>query len=70
MGKQKKTKAATGSRTRVNPVTGEVETVTGTKAGKKRQRLPLDHPLRTHLVAEKKSKKSVKPLLDMGGDED
>lgn len=69
MGKQKKAKVASGSRTRVNPLTGEVETVTGTKAGKKRQRLPLDHPLRSHVVAEKKSKPRGKPLLDIGDDD-
>jgi hypothetical protein len=37
-----------GTRTRLNPLTGEVETVPGTKAGKKRTRLPEGHPLRTH----------------------
>lgn len=37
-----------GERTRINPLTGDTETVTGTKAGKKRTRLPWGHPLRTH----------------------
>jgi hypothetical protein len=37
-----------GSRTRVNPLTGKEETVAGTKAGKKRTRLPAGDPLRTH----------------------
>jgi hypothetical protein len=49
MGKQKKGKAGAGEgRTRKNPITGEVETVAGTKAGKRRQYLPVGHPLRTH----------------------
>lgn len=37
-----------GSRQRVNPLTGKVESVPGTKAGKKRTRESLGSPLRTH----------------------
>ena len=37
-----------GERTRINPITGQAETVTGTKAGKKRTHLPYGHQLRTH----------------------
>jgi len=37
-----------GERTRINPLTGQPETITGTKAGKKRTRLPWGHPLRSH----------------------
>jgi hypothetical protein len=48
MGKKKSTSQRAGSRTRTNPVTGEVETVSGTKAGKKRQYLQYGHQLRTH----------------------
>jgi hypothetical protein len=49
MGKQKKGKPGSGEgRTRKNPLTGEVEIVPGTKAGKRRQYLPVGHPLRTH----------------------
>jgi len=49
MGKQKKGKAGAGEgRTRKNPLTGEVEHIAGTKAGKRRQYLPVGHPLRTH----------------------
>lgn len=49
MGKQKKGKPGAGEgRTRKNPLTGEIETVAGTKAGKRRQYLPIGHPLRTH----------------------
>lgn len=52
-------------RERTNPVTKVVEMVPGTKAGRKRQRLPIGHPLRTHdlhgpvgkKVVKKKSKK-------------
>jgi hypothetical protein len=49
MGKGKKGSAQrAGGRTRVNPLTGEVEQVSGTKAGKKRQYLPAGHALRSH----------------------
>lgn len=49
MGKHKKGGGGSGQgRTRVNPLTGEVEQVSGTKAGKKRMLLPGGHPLRTH----------------------
>ena len=37
-----------GSRERINPLTGEKEVVPGTRSGKKRTRLPVGHPLRTH----------------------
>lgn len=50
MGKSKNKGKSSGpqQRTRRNPLTGEVETVSGTKAGKRRNRLPSNHPLRTH----------------------
>ena len=49
MGKKKKGSSnRQGSRTRLNPLSGDLETVSGTKAGKKRTRLPFGHPLRTH----------------------
>lgn len=49
MGKKKASGSnRAGTRTRLNPLTGEVETIPGTKAGKKRTRLPEGHPLRTH----------------------
>jgi hypothetical protein len=63
MGK-KKSKATRGAqqRIRVNPLTGDTETVAGTKAGKKRMRLSVGHPLRTHdlhgPVTDKRGKKS------------
>lgn len=49
MGKKNK-KANRGSqqRERLNPQTGKVEFVPGTKAGKKRVRLAPGDPLRTH----------------------
>ena len=53
-------------RTRINPVTKEVETVAGTKAGKKRLRLPIGHPQRTHDLhgpVGKKNRKSA-PVND------
>jgi hypothetical protein len=37
-----------GSRTRINPLTGQAEQVPGTRSGKKRNILPFGHPLRTH----------------------
>ena len=48
MGKKKGTSGRTSERTFVDPLTGKVETVSGTKAGKKRQMLPPGHPRRTH----------------------
>jgi hypothetical protein len=60
-----KAKPASGSRTRVNPKTKEVETVSGTKAGKKRTRLPMGHPLRTHdMHGVAKPKKKLAKLAD------
>lgn len=60
MGKSKKGKSSGSGigRKRINPLTGQVEEVSGTKAGKKRVRLPEGHPLRTHetLKASKKPK--------------
>jgi hypothetical protein len=47
-------------RTRINPVTKEVETVAGTKAGKKRNRLPIGHPQRTHDLRGPVGKKNRK----------
>lgn len=48
MGKKKGSSSRSGSRTRVNPLTGAVETVSGTKAGKKRVGEAPGSPLRTH----------------------
>jgi hypothetical protein len=49
MGKKKKSSGTQSTgRTRINPRTGEAETVSGTKAGKRRSYLPAGHPLRTH----------------------
>jgi hypothetical protein len=41
-------KSSGQQRTRINPITKQVETVPGTKAGKKRFRLAYGDPLRTH----------------------
>lgn len=58
MGKKKKSSGArSGSRTRINPLTGQVETVTGTKAGKKRTRLPVGDKLRTHDLDQQAKKR-------------
>jgi hypothetical protein len=48
MGKRKGTSGRTSERTITDPATGKVETISGTKAGKKRQMLPAGHPRRTH----------------------
>lgn len=49
MGKGKKgSSTRSGQRTRLNPLTGERETVAGTKAGKKRMKESPSSPLRTH----------------------
>jgi hypothetical protein len=48
MGKKKGSSARKSERTRLNPLTGKEELVSGTKAGKKRAMLPVGHPLRTH----------------------
>jgi len=51
-------------RTRINPITKEVETVAGTKAGKKRNRLPVGHPQRTHDLRGPVGKKKKKTLAE------
>lgn len=49
MGKKKKqSKERGGSRTRINPLTGEREEVPGTRSGRNKVYLPPGHPLRTH----------------------
>lgn len=49
MGKGKKGSSnRAGQRTRINPLTGEKETISGTKAGKRRMKEPPSSPLRTH----------------------
>ena len=49
MGKSKKKGGGGGGgRSRINPQTGVMEHIAGTKAGKKRVMLPAGHPLRTH----------------------
>ena len=47
-------------RTRKNPLTGQTETVHGTKAGKRRMRLAPGDPLRTHDIKGPVGKKSKK----------
>jgi hypothetical protein len=65
VGKKKKSSGdRTGVRTRINPLTGQAETVAGTRSGKKRMRLPEGHPLRTHdLKQEGSRKKRHKELM-------
>ncbi len=52
--KRKKVSRGAQQRERQNPLTGEIEIVSGTKAGKRRARLSLGHPLRTHDLYGKK----------------
>ena len=49
-----------GNRTRVNPKTGERETVAGTKAGRGRMKEAPGSPLRTHDIHPPKKAPSVK----------
>lgn len=58
--KNKKVSRGSQQRTRRSPLTGSTELVSGTKAGKKRQRLPLGHPLRTHDLHGPVGKKPVR----------
>lgn len=51
-------------RTRINPITGATESIPGTKAGKKRNRLPVGHPLRTHDIKGVAYKKKKLPPLE------
>jgi hypothetical protein len=57
--KNKKVNRGAQQRERINPRTGEEEIVTGTKAGRRRNRLPADHPLRTHDLKGKSNKKDA-----------
>lgn len=56
--KNKKVSRGAQQRERLNPLTGQVEIVPGTKAGKRRTRLPLGHPLRTHDLRGKRDKRT------------
>ena len=57
MAKKKKSSGSrSGERVRINPLTGNSETVPGTRSGKNRQLLPPGHPLRTHDLKPKGSK--------------
>ena len=51
--KNKKVSRGAQQRTRFNYLTNQIETVPGTKAGRKRTRLPFGHPLRTHDLTRK-----------------
>ena len=50
MGKKKSSSKGSGpqQRVRIHPITKQEEIVPGTKAGKRRTRLPFGHELRTH----------------------
>lgn len=59
----KKNKSSSGGsqqRQRFNYITGQTEIVAGTKAGKRRTRLPYGHPLRTHDLENRGKRKGHK----------
>jgi len=61
MGKKKKsTPRGLQQRERLNPLTGKIEIIPGTKAGKRRTRLPFGDPLRTHDLRGPVGKKTKK----------
>jgi len=61
MGKKKKSTArGAQQRERLNPLTGKIEIIPGTKAGKRRTRLPFGDPLRTHDLHGPVGKKTKK----------
>jgi hypothetical protein len=61
MGKKKKSTArGLQQRERLNPLTGKIEIIPGTKAGKRRTRLPFGDPLRTHDLHGPVGKKTKK----------
>lgn len=58
MGKKRKSsKSNSTERSRLNPLTGKVELIAGTKAGKKRIRTTAEDPLRTHDILGGSKKK-------------
>ncbi len=64
MGKKKKGSGnRAGSRTRVNPLTGQTETVAGPKAGKKRARTSFGDKLRTHDLRPEGARKAAHEAL-------
>lgn len=69
-GKGKSSSKGPQQRRRIHPITKEVEMVPGTKAGKKRQRLPFGHPLRTHDLHGPVGKKKPRSVTKNVADED
>ncbi len=63
VGKRSKGSSGVGGRERVNPVTGLVERVAGTKAGRKRVREPEGSVLRTHDRAGRRATGGKENLL-------
>lgn len=60
MAKGKKSSGAhRNERTRRNPLTGEIDRIGGTKAGRKRNRESFGSPLRTHDAPSKKPKQEA-----------
>ena len=66
MGKKNKSvKRGAQQRERWNYIEQKMEIVPGTKAGKKRTRLPLGHPLRTHDLHGPVGKKKPRKLVQI-----
>ncbi len=64
MGKKKKSSGNNaGNRTRLNPLTGQMETVAGPKAGKKRSRTSYGDKLRTHDLRPEGARKAAHEAL-------
>lgn len=55
--KNKRVTRGAQQRVRFNYLTGQTETVPGTKAGRNRTRLPYGHPLRTHDMPRNRANK-------------
>ncbi|MFZ9715904.1 MAG: hypothetical protein ACO3CH_00415 [Ilumatobacteraceae bacterium] len=71
MAKGKKSSAkGPQQRERYNYIEKKMEVVPGTKAGRKRQRLPLGHPMRTHDLHGPVGKKKIRSVTRNTTDED
>ncbi len=65
-----KKRSGTQQRERWNSVEQKREIVPGTKAGKKRVRLPFGHPMRTHDLRGPVGTMRKKKIIEIAPDED
>lgn len=63
-------KSGPQQRERWNSVEQKREIVSGTKAGKKRSRLPVGHPMRTHDIHGFRGTTRKKKMIEIVADED